>query len=118
MKATRKDTSTKGSKKPAARPIKFAAMLTKKQVKQSEETERVNAVHRRIGLYVLTSSSKQLVSSCRDVKTATAFMEVADNIEHYLDWRKKEAELLSAAQARIFAAVLRAHPELAKGGAA
>lgn len=85
--------------------LKFDPALTLEQVQEGERKAQEWGVTRRLAMLSLTKSADELRKSLADEETAVAFLEVAEGISAYLDWRKAESELLEAAHARVLGAL-------------
>ena len=81
----------------------FKAALTIEQMRKGETNAQSWGVTRRLALSVLTRSSKQLIDGLQSEGEglAEAMMDQLEDLIKFMDWRKKETDMLEAAQARL-----------------
>lgn len=87
----------------SAATLPFTAELTGEQVENSERIHEANGWVRRMGLMMLTQSQAEITAMVRgDDETAHGILDLAEALKTYNERAKSEAELLKAAEARLW----------------
>ena len=89
------------AKLKAARPT-FGVAVNEEQMNAAEAKAATFAVSRRIALATLGRSADELMDSLNET-VGEALLDSAKTMNEHLEWLKAEAEIVQAAQARLFA---------------
>ena len=70
---------------------------------------------RRRALLALTQSSDQLLATCKeDQASAEAMLDLVEDLNRYLEWRKTDTEMLEAVRARIASVLVECQRDAAR----
>lgn len=85
----------------------FTAELTAAQVEEGERINQANGWVRRMALMMLTQSQAEIAAMVRgDDETAHGILDLAEALKTYNERAKSEAELLQAAEARLWLVIM------------
>lgn len=85
----------------------FDAVFTEDQVEEGvRKAEEDWGWIRRAALVTLARSSEELRAHCKDPDAAEFWLDLAEHLNQYLEWRKAEGEMLETARARILSVLV------------